>query len=262
MSLNHITYYDSVLYFFTEPYIGSIAEEMLKIIDLDAPLSEPFSDNKSWSSFLGANGWVISPYIKISKGIHPWYWAAKRNRHDLIERFFIDKDGKIIKSIFGYIAENISVNKYVRFYEAVKCYLANHFTPCVMVLISLFEGCIRECPIPMWRYKITNFYKEAVSNELVAKDKLNAKFTGQIMLKNNLHSMYLPSLDSFITRLFCNPDHKFENGNEPPYLNRNWLMHGMMKRNVTKRECIQMFNALFTLLYATTYLVQNSPYDN
>lgn len=37
---------------------------------------------------------------------------------------------------------------------------------------------------------------------------------------------------------------KFENGIEPPYLNRNWLMHGRMNRSIERYECIQILNAL------------------
>lgn len=38
--------------------------------------------------------------------------------------------------------------------------------------------------------------------------------------------------------------YKFENGIEPPYLNRNWLMHGQMNRSIERYECIQILNAL------------------
>lgn len=35
-----------------------------------------------------------------------------------------------------------------------------------------------------------------------------------------------------------------EKGIEPPYLNRNWLMHGRMNRSIERYECIQILNAL------------------
>ena len=53
-----------------------------------------------------------------------------------------------------------------------------------------------------------------------------------------------PSLIAYLNRIFIDGLYKFENGIEPPYLNRNWLMHGRMNRSIERYECIQILNAL------------------
>ena len=40
---------------------------------------------------------------------------------------------------------------------------------------------------------------------------------------------------------------KFGNKIEPPYINRNWLLHGRSSREIERWECIQLLNALDTI---------------
>ena len=53
-----------------------------------------------------------------------------------------------------------------------------------------------------------------------------------------------PSIIEFLNRLFVDGKYTFEKGLEPPYINRNWLLHGRSSRTVERFECIQLFNAL------------------
>jgi hypothetical protein len=261
-SIPNMSYYDAALWLFNEPFTGSPEEKKRENHDFSKPLPDDLQNIKKWSVYLGSNGWVISPLIKISRTPRPWYWAAKRNRYDLIERFFTEQQDNVFSIIRSYLRENLLDDIHDWICEAEDNYISGQFISCAMVLVALFEGCIRQCPISSWRYRVTDFYKDAVENELKVKDNLDNSYMGQILLKTNIHTMYLPSLDSFITRLFIDGEYKLHEGIEPPYLNRNWMMHGMMKRNVTQAECLQMFNALFTLLFIKTYLLENSPYDN
>lgn len=48
-----------------------------------------------------------------------------------------------------------------------------------------------------------------------------------------------PSLIAFLNRLFVDGEYTFENGVEPPYINRNWLLHGKCCREIERFECIQ-----------------------
>ena len=41
----------------------------------------------------------------------------------------------------------------------------------------------------------------------------------------------------------------FDKGVEPPYINRNWLLHGKCGREIERFECIQLINALETVEY-------------
>ena len=53
-----------------------------------------------------------------------------------------------------------------------------------------------------------------------------------------------PSLIEYSNRVFYDEPYPFVKGIEPPYLNRNWLMHGRMTREIERYECIQVLNAL------------------
>lgn len=54
-------------------------------------------------------------------------------------------------------------------------------------------------------------------------------------------------VNSFLNRLFVDGEYTFENGIEPPYINRNWLLHGKCCREIERFECIQLLNALETI---------------
>ena len=56
-----------------------------------------------------------------------------------------------------------------------------------------------------------------------------------------------PSLIAFLNRLFVDGEYTFENRIEPPYINRNWLLHGKCCREIERFECIQLLNALETI---------------
>lgn len=53
-----------------------------------------------------------------------------------------------------------------------------------------------------------------------------------------------PSLIEYLNRVFYDEPYPFSKGIEPPYLNRNWLMHGRMTKEVERYECIQILNAI------------------
>ena len=57
-------------------------------------------------------------------------------------------------------------------------------------------------------------------------------------------SMNYEISSTYLNRIFIDGSYKFENGIEPPYLNRNWLMHGRINRSIKRCECIQILNAL------------------
>ena len=50
----------------------------------------------------------------------------------------------------------------------------------------------------------------------------------------------------------------FEKGIEPPYVNRNWLMHGRSSRKIERFECIQLINALSTIEYVFSLSVRDN----
>ena len=51
-------------------------------------------------------------------------------------------------------------------------------------------------------------------------------------------------LIEFLNRLFVDGIYTLDSKNEPPYINRNWLLHGKCTRNIERFECVQLLNAL------------------
>ena len=91
-------------------------------------------------------------------------------------------------------------------------------------------------------------YKVKYSNKGFATQKAEdfkqlTEKRGFVSKKVYFLEMY-PSLIAYLNRIFIDGSYNFENGIEPPYLNRNWLMHGRMNRKVEKYEWIQILNAL------------------
>jgi len=48
---------------------------------------------------------------------------------------------------------------------------------------------------------------------------------------------------------FNDNSYKFENGIEPPELNRHWIMHGRSKKQFNEIDCLKLFNFIFSTLY-------------
>lgn len=67
------------------------------------------------------------------------------------------------------------------------------------------------------------------------------------MFKTFLFACMYLSLIEFLKRLFVDGKNSFKSGNEPNYLNRSWLMHGRVTKQIQRFECLQLFNALDTL---------------
>ena len=89
------------------------------------------------------------------------------------------------------------------------------------------------------------YSREGFQNHMQKEfDKTNG-FTAKRFLFLNVY----PSLIEFSKRLFVDGEYSFENGIEPPYINRNWLLHGKSCRVIERYECIQLFNALSVIEY-------------
>ena len=52
-----------------------------------------------------------------------------------------------------------------------------------------------------------------------------------------------PSMIAYFNQLFVDEEYKFENRVEPPYINRNWILHGRSSKEIERFECIQVLNA-------------------
>ena len=80
--------------------------------------------------------------------------------------------------------------------------------------------------------------------------------TDSFFTKRFLFLDMYPSIIEFLNRLFVDGEYSFKNGVEPPYINRNWLLHGKSCRVIERYECIQLFNALSVIEFV--FLISNT----
>lgn len=118
--------------------------------------------------------------------------------------------------------------------SAIFCYTNRQYKPCALVLFGMIDAkMIRRQP--------------SSRNRLVGKraiKKLHAQFD-----KTHDQRWFYTMLR--YVNLFACLETMFEDGenfkSEPPVVNRNYIDHGMERRRVRKRDCIQLFFALDNL---------------
>jgi hypothetical protein len=232
---------------FTDGNYIKIQEDMLKSSGIDPDFNNIKSNEiRQKCRFLGENGWVISPFWEPNINetwYDTWFWLTYEGKSDLISNYFEKDNYSLLKQVNGY--SRFEVTRYDWFIEAEKLFEAKYYTSCSMVLTAILEASIRECPIDDWTQKITVFFDRAV------RTKVEDYYTNKSIepLSRYIDTvLLLPSIDGFI-EMYFNSGARFEKKNEPPYLERNWLMHGMTKRKINEADCIKLFNVICSLHY-------------
>ena len=244
------------------PYVGKHDyKENLLMLGVDVENEELLREIKDKSEYLGNHGWVVSPYIDMELGdnlnyIEIWTDFINNNNECEIEKYFIDNDYALLRYIFGRSVLDIitfDCYKFSFWYkEAIENFFDNRYKSCALLLTSIFEGVIRSCPIEKWRRAIIKFYEDSTEKVMQSKPitECDDEFTFVIE-----RYYLLPSVGRFINIFFgLESENQFgnEGGWEPKYLTRDWLMHGMTDRIVSKMDCIQLFNALASFLAIKT----------
>lgn len=196
---------------------------------------------------LGQVGWVISEHTnpQVNK---EWYDLLSRHKEDEIISYFEGDNGWILENIFQNIESRYSENPNQRYYEKSKYYFdQKDYMTSAMYLIPLIERRLNEL-INFSEERLSyrkKYSREGFQSHMQKEfDKTNG-FTAKRFLFLNVY----PSLIEFSKRLFVDGEYSFENGIEPPYINRNWLLHGKSCRVIERYECIQLFNALSVIEY-------------
>ena len=117
--------------------------------------------------------------------------------------------------------------------SAIFCYQNKQYKACALLLCGLIESKI---------IRLQTDAKRPVGSGAVAKLKANYDDSGEKILAD---AMFTYNLLAYLETLFAR-------GNgfkaEPDTLNRNYIGHGMNRRTVRKRDCIQLFLALNNLM--------------
>lgn len=227
-------------------------KNLLKISGINQSLSNKRADEiRLKCKFLGEEGWAISPFWR-PRGNETWYdtwfWMAYNNQSEEITNYFLENDYSLLKNINGY--SRFEVERHDWFIEAENLFERHNYTSCAMLLTAILEESIRKCPIEKWAYKVICFYDNAIHKKI--EDYYNRNLEP---LNRYIETVILlPSIDGFINNYFNSgyhfgKDKENKNKEEPSFLERNWLMHGLTKREVVESDCVKLFNVICSLHY-------------
>lgn len=193
---------------------------------------------------LGEQGWVVSIHSN-PKYIENWYKALIENEPEKITEFFDKDEGSVLKDIINTLDTKydnpVNKNYYSR---GIKAFCDKDYMTTAMYLVGLIETRINT----LVKFPEKAKYKEKFSNKGFAEMKKEQfEKTNSFFKKRYYFLNIYPSLIAFLNRLFVDGKYTFENGVEPPYINRNWLLHGKCCREIERFECIQLLNALETI---------------
>lgn len=117
--------------------------------------------------------------------------------------------------------------------SAVFCYQNRQYKACALLLCGLIDSKV---------IRVRSDEKRPTGERAVKAIKDNYDGSGEKILAE---AMFTYNLLSYLEVLFAKA-HGFKN--EPDTLNRHYIGHGMNRRSVRKRDCIQLFLALNNLM--------------
>ncbi|RGO26920.1 hypothetical protein DXB23_05485 [Dorea sp. OM02-2LB] len=228
-----------------------LSEEVLEFIK-ETKKSESLSEEEFEKRYgeelevcklLGTNGWVVSVHSN-PRYIKNWYKKLIEGESDKIVCFF-EEDDRVIRNIMDTLERKyndpVNRNYYSR---GIRAFQSDDYMTSAMYLVGLLESRVNALvqfpPKSKYREKFSDKGFGDVKQEKFAES--NSFFTKRYYFLD-----VYPSLISFLNRLFVDGEYTFENGVEPPYINRNWLLHGKCCREIERFECIQLLNALETI---------------
>lgn len=224
----YVTIVDNLGKFIEEytKYVSDIIPK-LNVSVTEQRRSELIDAYETWGKF----GWTIIP--DASMDIFNTKPNDILNANKLVEKY-IKKNNihEIFSTLTSFSTNNIDLD------ESIFCYNNKKYKACALIVFTIIER-------TMLNYqKENNIRNFKVSKSAV--DELNKRINHNV--GSNIFEIF-PYL--FILNTFSCLDEFFCHGNnfktEGPLINRNFLCHGMSRRSVRKRDCIQLFLLLLNL---------------
>lgn len=186
---------------------------------------------KKW----GECGWTLPPNAPIKS----FYTIPKSidEANNLMMKFCTKKDlEQLFKELRGQKLKQEDLE------EAIDCYNNRHYKACALILFGLIDA-------KLIRKQVRNKERRPTGHK--AAENLRERFKDEndrtilfIMLRGL-------NLFNYLELLFKKTD---DFKTEPPTINRNFVSHGMARRSVRRRDCIQLFLALFNLAATLQYI--------
>lgn len=235
-----------------------LTEEMKNYID-ETKESEKLSQSEFEKRYsneievckkLGRAGWAVSEHSN-PREIEEWYDYITKQKEDKIITYFEGDKGCILDNIFKGLEQKYCEEPSQRYFSKAKYYFEQEdYMTSSIYLVALIEARTNG----LMDYLKGTGYKGKYSKKGFEKH-LQTEFgrMDSFLTKRFLFLEMYPSIIEFLNRLFVDGKYTFENGEEPPYINRNWLLHGKSKRKIERFECIQLFNALSVIEFVFSF---------
>ena len=190
---------------------------------------------------VGQAGWVVSEHSNPRK-IKEWHQLIAQGREKEIVDYFDADNGHTLKAIRNNLLLCYVEAHSRRYYnKGIEAYDKGDYMTAAMYLVALLESRINDYMNYPRRTPYSKKYSDKGFEQHLSQEflKTNSFFTKRFLFLD----MY-PSLIEFLNRLFVDGIYTLDSKNEPPYINRNWLLHGKCTRNIERFECVQLLNAL------------------
>ncbi|MCP1111597.1 hypothetical protein M2150_002467 [Lachnospiraceae bacterium PM6-15] len=182
---------------------------------------------EKWGQF----GWSAIPNSTITLYSHA---PLDYREADKIALKYFNTDG--LKDLFAKLQETPLRKNDLN--SAIYCFEHKQYKACATLLFGIIDS-----KLIRLQAKTETNNRRQVGQKAIRK--LETKIREKADLEKYLyHFLYLSNLTSCLSTFF-------ENGNdflhEPKTINRNYILHGMNKRSVRRKDCIQLFLALYNL---------------
>ena len=225
--LNHMPDYSRIF-----DGISAAVRELLKNISIPTITEE---EKQHWIdsyTLWGKYGWTLPPMGEVGIFNDP---PCDKNEANRIIRS-CTSDSEMIE-LFKELKEMKHIRK-SDIEEAIDCFNGKHYKSCVMIIFSLIDARLIRSQIDSDRKR----NGQRPSGKTAAFNlfgRIEAQYIDQSMLFTVLNQVNI--LAALETVFEVGGDFK----NQPSVINRNFLDHGMLHRNVTKRDCVMMFLLLY-----------------
>ena len=215
---------------FSNSYFDNLSN---RIAELTKPITDFFNslpktlqnyyNFKEWANY----GWGIIDYVPKENT----YFKIVGNSADADAIMEYELSDKIISDVIQDIKKTDLAT--AAFEEAIECFYNAKYTACILILFSIIDAySINLQEINDKKRKLANPF----SKELLEKSEIN-----ELTLVAYLR-IYMPL--QAITVLFANGGNFRDEPNLP---NRNYISHGMNKRQVTKIDCVKVLSIISNL---------------
>lgn len=204
-----------------------------------------YSDERERSMKLGKCGWVISQYAN-PRIMKEWYEHIENNLDEFVMNYFEEDNNKLIISITNQLKDIYIDLPYRRYYEqGIKAFSHADYMTAALYLFPLFDCRTAELVKPKGKRNAERYSNKGYEEKRKAVYDGKSFFSKRYLILDMFSSLIAYSRITFVEEEMYN----IGSGNEPPYLNRNWLHHGRMRNEISRCDCVKLLNAISVLEY-------------